>query len=86
MVRRYASSRLVPIFLICVIVGRYAPRWLVPIFLGCDMEERYAPRRLVPIFLGCVMAEFLKAADTQKHICAKYTTTCAKFWLLNTLL
>ena len=27
--------------------------------------------------------EFLKVADTQTHVCAKLSTTCAKFWILN---
>ena len=27
--------------------------------------------------------EFLKVADTQTHICAKFSTSWAKFWLLN---
>ena len=27
--------------------------------------------------------EFLKAADTQTHVCAIIFTTCSKFWLLN---
>ena len=28
-------------------------------------------------------ADFLKAADTQTHVCAIFSTTRAKFWLLN---
>ena len=28
-------------------------------------------------------AEFLKAADTETHVCAKFSTTWEKFWLLN---
>ena len=27
--------------------------------------------------------EFLKAADTQTHACATFSTNCAKFWILN---
>ena len=27
--------------------------------------------------------EFLKVADTQTHVYAKLSTTCAKFWILN---
>ena len=30
-----------------------------------------------------VEISFLKAADTQTHVCAKCSTTCSKCWLLN---
>ena len=33
--------------------------------------------------LDSLDTEFLKAADTQTHVCATFSTNCAKFWILN---
>ena len=32
-------------------------------------------------FMCC--PEFLKPADTHTHVCAKFSTTCTKYWLFN---
>ena len=40
--------------------------------------------RLMDEFFRIFLAEFLKVADTQMHVFAKFSTNCAKFWLLKT--
>ena len=48
---------------------------------------KFRPASNNPYFVVSVrislLPEFLKAAATQTHVCAKFSTTCAKYWFLN---
>ena len=45
----------------------------------CLQKKKQGGHNLVRL----VRLEFLKVADTQTHVCATFSTNCAKIWILN---